>query len=203
MSHEGSQGWDAILREEILRTPVSHLCNVHDKGEIRIPRRRSWRLVGPGYQRRHSVLARAVSRRAQGFTRRRFIPTRAVQNRDREGAAFPLLTNRFPAIRNRNGQSAQCVIPMRGVTSVSKTAWRCRLRTCKGPVTRLDPFKFLVIPSANVSLPGPPARSSIRRAAGRLLCISAIPESGSRARIRTHPACPSGSATKFRHSYMP
>ena len=74
-------------------------------------------------------------------------------------------------------------------------------RTVSGPRTRLVPFNFRVIPNASVSFPGPDARSSIRRAFFRRRNIRSIPHRGSTARISAHPACPSGSHTKFRHSY--
>ena len=46
------------------------------------------------------------------------------------------------------------------------------------------------MPMASVSLPGPDARSSVLRAAGRRLRMRLSPASGSSARIKTQPAMP-------------
>ena len=94
-------------------------------------------------------------------------------------------------------------MPMRGVTSISNCRWCFQFRTTRLPLVMSAPFCARVIDKARVSLPGPDARSSIRRAAGRRFCMTSIPVNGSMARISTHPGLSFGSVTKFRHSYIP
>lgn len=79
---------------------------------------------------------------------------------------------------NRNGQSAQWVIPMRGVSSTSMGGWLVARRTCSGPVTKSEPFSLRVMPIASVNFPGPDARASIPRAVGRRRRMVAIPAKG-------------------------
>src|ERR1700720_775818 len=59
------------------------------------------------------------------------------------GEDLPLayrLTNRFPSIKNRSGQSAQCVIPTLGVTATSMAGSLPRPRTCSALLVRSAPF---------------------------------------------------------------
>ena len=54
-----------------------------------------------------------------------------------------------------------------------------------------------IVRADGVTLDLPGLHQSVRSA------MAGPPSSGSSARIKTHPASPSGSATKFKHSYMP
>ena len=82
-------------------------------------------------------------------------------------------------MKKRSGQSAACVIPILGVTSISNVGSTSSARTVSGPETRLEPFSLRVMPMACVSRPGPDARSAILRAAGRRLRMIGMPLSGS------------------------
>src|ERR1035441_7833437 len=91
------------------------------------------------------------------------------------------LTNRLPRIRKRSCSSAACLMPMRGVASISKATGRSASRTTSLPRVTSAPLWARAIASANVSFPGPDARSSALRAAGRRRRMRSSPATGSRA----------------------
>ena len=104
------------------------------------------------------------------------------------------LTKRFPRMKKRRGKSAHWLMPMRGVTAISTARGSAGSRTTRLPRVTSAPFCARVMARARVSFPGPEARSSGLRAAGRRRRMISMPATGSSARISTQPGWPSGSA---------